>query len=319
MSHYPPSPDRSRLVDLKGQVVVITGGASGIGAALVSLLYLHGANIFFGDINRQAGDSLVRNLESERASQTDNEGEVTFLLCDVCKYEDLYTIFRAAWDKHGYIDHAVFCAGILDDPTSSYFDTSLTIDSVGKKPGSIRTLEVNFLATCSFSRIALPFLRCHQPAMLSDRSLTILSSVTGFRDAPGMFLYQTSKQAMLGLMRAMRSVIFARDGIRINAVCPGMTESPMTTGGLIELFRDRSPQDQAKRPSHYQTAMAVAEHIASILLMKDLNGKSIYVEGGKGWDFEDGLLREMPRWLGDEPTKWSNENLEFLANKFGTS
>ncbi|KIW87108.1 uncharacterized protein Z519_12219 [Cladophialophora bantiana CBS 173.52] len=333
MSQYPNFPDRNTFLNLKGKVVVVTGGASGIGAALVTILHHHGAYTVFGDINRAAGEVLVKTLlpnsqsqSTDTSSANGSDGVLTFLPCDVCNYSDIYALFRTAHDEHGRVDHAVFCAGIVDSPTSSYFDAALTIDSVGKEHGDTRTLDVNFFATCAFARIALPFLRrgpegeARLPNRAtatgsSDRSLTFLSSVTGFRDAPGMFLYQTSKQAILGLMRAMRTVIFGRDGIRINAVCPGMTESPMTSAiGLIDLFKYREFKSSAQLPSHYQSSEAVAEHIASVMLAEGLNGKSIYVEEGKGWDFEDGLAREMPRWLGEEPTRWSDENLRFLGS-----
>lgn len=330
MSRYSSFADSSSFSKLKDKVAVVAGGASGIGAALVTILYRHGANVVFGDINQEVGEALVKSLRDEKADSTTDSTEhgITFLSCDVCKYSEIYALFRNAHDRNGHIDHAIFCAGIVDSPNSSYFDPSLTIDSVGRDPGDRRTLDVNFLASCAFSRIALPFLRYPMtgntdsdsgPGLQNrDRSLTFLSSVTGFRDAPGMFLYQTSKQAILGLMRAMRIVIFERDGIRVNAICPGMTESPMTSGsGLIEAFKNRTPESRAALPSHYQSSMAVAEHIASVMLQEGLNGKSIYVEEGKGWDFEDGLLREMPRWLGEEPTRWSDENLAFLGHIFG--
>ncbi|OQV06979.1 hypothetical protein CLAIMM_11475 [Cladophialophora immunda] len=305
MSQYPPFPNRDRFPNLKDQVVVITGGASGIGAALGTLAYRHGAHVMVGDINPSTGDTLVQTLQSNKPSSGAND--LTFRSCDVCKYGDLYALFRAAHDKHGRVDHAVFCAGIVDSPSSSYFGPEVTIDSVGREPGDLRAVEINFMAACSFARVALPFLRRDAKPGQSNTvsrgsqpspgpSLTLLSSVTGFRDAPGMFLYQTSKQAILGLMRALRTVVFARDGIRVNAVCPGMTDTPMTSGsGLIDLFKHRTQEDQAKLPSHYQSANAVAEHIAAILLTDGLNGKSIYVEEGKGWDFEDGLFREMSR------------------------
>lgn len=315
MSQFPHFPNTERFSALKGKVVVVTGGASGIGAQLVRVLYLHGANVIFGDINQQLGEAFVKTLLSDDQPSS-TKGEVMFILCDVCDYKHMYNLFRAAGDKYDHVDHAVFCAGVVESMTSSYFGPDLTIDTVGQDPGDTRAIDVNFLAACAFARISLPFLRSRNSP--SDSSLTFLSSVTGFRDAPGMFLYQTSKQAILGLMRAMRASIFARDGIRINAVCPGMTESPMTTAsGLIDLFKNRTPQSQAESPSHYQSSMAVAEHITSVILSEGLNGKSIYVEEGKGWDFEDGLIREMPRWLGEEPTRWSNDNLAFLSNRLG--
>lgn len=327
MLQYPLFPDSKTFGELRHKVVVVAGGASGIGAAAVKILYNSGAHVVFGDINRGVGEALLNTLRTDRhkgiAEKFSQGAEgLVFRICDVCNYSDIYNLFRSARDQHGRVDHALFCAGIVDSPTSSYFDAALTIDSVGEAFGNTSTLDVNFLAACTFARIALPFLRDGgdqvKPGSLPDRSLTFLSSVTGFRDAPGMFLYQTSKQAILGLMRAMRVAIFARDGIRVNAVCPGMTESPMTSSsGLIDLFKNRNAESSAKLPSHYQSSLAVAEHIASVMLSPGLNGRSIYVEEGKGWDFEQGLLREMPQWLGEEPTRWSNENLEFLAHSLG--
>ncbi|RFU72188.1 transcription factor iiib 90 kda subunit [Trichoderma arundinaceum] len=309
MSQYQAFPDRNTFASLKDKVVVVAGGASGIGAALVTILHRYGAHVVFGDINHDSGGTLIQSLFT-RGRRANNGSALTFLPCDVCKYNDIYSLFHTARGKHNRVDHAVF-----------------VLASVGKDQGSTRTIEVNFLAACAFARISIPFLRRQATdkgqadvgQQLSNNSaepsLTFLSSVTGFRDAPGMFLYQTSKQAILGLMRAMRTVIFSRDGIRVNAICPGMTESPITsTGGLICAFKGRSPESSAQLPSHYQSSAAVAGHIASVMLAKGLNGKSIYVEEGKGWDFEDGLAREMPRWLGEEPTRWSDENLTFLES-----
>jgi NAD(P)-dependent dehydrogenase (short-subunit alcohol dehydrogenase family) len=333
MSQYPEIPDKTKFTSLKDNVVVVTGGASGIGAALVTIAYQHGAHVVLGDINHDTGEALLRTLKSSEPDRDqgggngngNGNGSLTFLACDVCKYSDMYALFRTAWDTHGRVDHAVFCAGVVDSlAEASYFDRALTVDTVGQDPGDMRAVEVNFLATCAFARIALPFLRRVSHSDSSSRrkspSLTFLSSVTGFRDAPGMFLYQTSKQAVLGLMRAMRTAIFARDGIRVNAVCPGMTDTPMTAAsGMISLFKDRPPQERAELPSHHQSSAAVAEHITSVMLAGTLYGKSIYIEEARGWEFEDGLIREMPRWLGEEPTRWSNDNLAFLAHTFGGS
>lgn len=350
-NQYPTLPERNQFANLKGHVVVVTGGASGIGASLTTLLHTHGAHVVFGDVNVEAGEALVKSLdETAKKSGNNTTGTARFMSCDVCKYDDMHKLFRTALDQHGRVAHAVYCAGLVDGPTNAYFDPTLSVDAVGLDPGNTRTLDVNFLGACAFARIALPFLvrrgpqgtanpsssssedstssaaACHlDRGQNTSSSLTFISSVTGFRDAPGMFLYQTSKQALLGLMRAMRVAVFASSGIRVNAVCPGMTETPMTSAnGFIELFKRNRPGATATEggaagtrtalPSHYQSATAVAEHIVAVLLTEGLNGRSIYVEEGKGWDFEEGLAREMPRWLGEEPTRLSDENLRFFAS-----
>ena len=128
-----------------------------------------------------------------------------------------------------------------------------------------------------------------------------MSSVNAFRESPGLYMYQTSKHAVQGLMRAMRKPIFERDGIRVNTVNPGVTDTPMTVG-IAELFK----QDGL----YCQSAGDVARMVLGLMVREDLNGKGIYVEGGTGWEFEDSFYREQPRWLGEEPTRMMRANTE---------
>ena len=53
------------------------------------------------------------------------------------------------------------------------------------------------------------------------------------------------------------------------------------------------------------------------MMLSDLNGKSLYVEGGKAWEFEDGLQNDMEAWLSEEPTRYLRENREFIKNLGG--
>jgi NAD(P)-dependent dehydrogenase (short-subunit alcohol dehydrogenase family) len=128
MAHYAPSQDSFK--QLKDRVVAISGGATGIGAALTKRLSSVGAKVVIGDINEQAAGEL--------SATSDN---ISFVKCDVTKYEDIYTLFKAAYDKHGRVDHAVSNAGIFE--TGNWFDPNLTIDSVGSDPGDLKTLNVN--------------------------------------------------------------------------------------------------------------------------------------------------------------------------------
>lgn len=193
------NPNSIHFSEIEGRVIVLTGGASGIGAALTALLHSHGAHVVFGDINVATGKALeeslsptkwVSNSDSKTAGET---ATATFVPCDVSEYADVYRLFRTALDKHGVVDHAVSLAGIVDNPAHSYFDPSLDVNNVGDHRGDTSTLSVNLLGSCSFARVAIPFLRhgrSDDKEDVKDRSLTFLSSVTGFRDAPGMFLYQ---------------------------------------------------------------------------------------------------------------------------------
>lgn len=102
-------------------------------------------------------------------------------------------------------------------------------------------------------------------------------------------------------MRAMRKPIFERDRIRVNCICPGMTETPMTAG-IVDTFK----QDGY----FWQTADDVAKMILGVETSAGMNGKAIYVEGATGWEFEDSFYRTQPQWLGDEPTRMMRANAE---------
>jgi len=306
MAHF--KPDSKDFSALQGSVVVITGmpmrasyqccettltsslGAStGIGAATLRLLVQHGASVVFGDINT--------DVETAREPST----SVTFVKCDVTKYDDLYQLFKQAHDKHGHIDHAISCAGIFEH--GNWFDPNHTIESIKYDPGNTKTLDVNLTGTLHFSRIAAVFLRAAGPesSSSSNKSLTLLSSVNAFRDSPGLYLYQTSKHAIQGLMRSSRKTLHERDGIRVNAVCPGVTDTPMSAH-IMQPFKDAG--------LFWQPAGAVAEVIAGILTSTGMNGKAFYVEGGDAFEFEDGLYEAQPRWLGEEATRRLRANTE---------
>ncbi|EME79036.1 uncharacterized protein MYCFIDRAFT_34789, partial [Pseudocercospora fijiensis CIRAD86] len=263
-----------------------TGGSTGIGAAVTRILANHGAKVVFGDINVAAAESLTKELDS-----------VTFFKCDVVNYDDLYSLFKAAHDQYGRIDHAISCAGIFEQ--GNWFDPKLTIDSVKSDPGNSRVLDVNVLGTLHFSRIAAVFLR-ERLRKGENRSLTLLSSVNAFRESPGLFIYQTSKHAIHGLLRSSRKTLFERDGIRVNAVCPGLTDTAMTTG-IIAAFRDNG--------LYWQSAESVAKIIVGIM-SESMNGKAYYIEGGDGWEFEDSFYAMQPQWLGEEPTRRMRVNAE---------
>jgi hypothetical protein len=103
-------------------------------------------------------------------------------------------------------------------------------------------------------------------------------------------------------MRSMRGIIYKRDGVRVNCICPGMTESAMTTN-IIGRFREKG--------LHTQTGDDVAKFVVGLEVETEMNGKAVYVEGGRGWEFEGGY-GGMEGWLGEEPTRFLRENKKFV-------
>lgn len=174
MAHFAPA--RAAFSKLKGSVVCVSGGATGIGAATVRVLSENGAKVVVGDINTDAAERLSK----------DNV-DVSHVKCDVTKYEDIYTLFRTAHDKHGRVDHAVSCAGIFE--VGNWYDPALTTETVKDDSGNTKTLDVNVIGSLHFARVASVFLR-EGRQQDQDKTLTLLSSVNAWRESPGLFLYQ---------------------------------------------------------------------------------------------------------------------------------
>ena len=157
-------------------LTVLIGAATGIGAATVKILSKSGAKVVFGDINAEAAEKLCKEYTG-----------LEFVHCNVTEYDDIYNLFKAAYDKYGKVDHAISCAGVYE--TGNWFDPQLTIDSVKDDSGNLKTLDVNVIGSLHFARIAAVFLRAGRKEG-EDRSLVLLSSVNAFRESPGLFIYQ---------------------------------------------------------------------------------------------------------------------------------
>ncbi|KAK5109269.1 hypothetical protein LTR62_007143 [Meristemomyces frigidus] len=277
--------------NLKNKVIVLTGGALGVGQSLVRLLHSSGAHVFFGDVLPESGLALEQELD-----QAESGGpRVKFVLCDVTSYSDNVKLFETAYEVCGRVDHAIANAGLGEQ--GNMFDPALTMDSVRQDPGrSMNVVEVNLKGPLYFSRLASVYLR--QPAKngggkvgVQDKSLTLVSSVAGFREDPGLYVYTASKHGVLGLMRSLRSALSQSKPypIRTNAICPWMTTTRLVAG-LEDLWSKEglpanSPED-------------VARAIVAVLSEGKVTGGTMYIEGGRVWNVEAGILATRQEWLG---------------------
>ncbi|KEF63645.1 uncharacterized protein A1O9_01623 [Exophiala aquamarina CBS 119918] len=293
MSRFQPD---GLLDNLPGKVVLLTGGAHGIGAALVKFCVERGAAVCFGDLDEQAGTALANEISQLRSSKGDKPGRVHFVATDVTQYQSVLALFQAGLEKYGRIDSAISCAGIIE--IGNWFDPTLDLDTIRTVPTS-KVLDVNLLGSLYFARIASVYLRQGQRQSGDDKSLTLISSVAGFKESPGLFVYQlttpprnqASKHGILGLMRSLRLYLPPTTDIRVNAICPWMVPTAMTAG-IETMWR------AAGLPIN--ETVDVARIIAGVACDPDMNGKAIYVEGGRGWEIEDNINHLESQWLGEE-------------------
>lgn len=224
---HPPS-----AASLKDTVVVLTGGALGVGANVVRQAHAAGAHVFFGDVLDEPGTALAHELSSSGGAT------VRYQRCDVTAYADTLALFEAAYQAFGRVDHAIANAGIGEQ--GNIFDPELTLESVKEEPKrAMNVVDVNLKGEIYFARIASVYLRQGSGGRARDKSLTLVSSVAGFREDPGLYVYVPSKHGVLGLMRVLREwVLPPPDRFGMNSHKPPARSS--TT----------NPIRSARTPSH---------------------------------------------------------------------
>jgi NAD(P)-dependent dehydrogenase (short-subunit alcohol dehydrogenase family) len=287
----------SRVHDTQGTITLLanldTGGANGIGACTVRLLRENGAKVVFGDYDVTAGEAIASELGDD----------VTFLKVNVAEYSDNLALFKLAREKYGHVDHAVAVAGVGE--RGDWYGEGLSVEDVESPPQNT-TIDINLVGVLYFVRVALPYLRLERNDS-EDKSVVIVGSAAGFRESPGLPVYNATKHGVQGVMRSLRKSLYSSQKIRINVLCPGVVDTNMAHV-VAKAFRSAGLEDAVNVPEN------LAVTILGFLTETSMWGKSVYVEGGKGWEFEDGYWDTMPQWLGEGPTQRLRKGLELVAS-----
>jgi len=238
-------------MDFGNRVAIVTGGASGIGAAAAVLLQQRGARAFVLDIR-------------------DGGGGLPFVETDVASFDRVRAAVDGIAAKTGGIDIVVAAAGI------QVYGTALTTtDEVWD-----RCLNTNLRGVWNVARAAIPHMRGR------GGSIVVVSSVQALATQRNVFAYAVSKHALTGLTRSI-ALDFADDGIRANAVCPGTVDTPMfrSTAAL-----DPDPQSvyDACARMHPLGRIAKPEEIAEVIAFL-AHPSSSFVTGAI-WTVDGGLL-----------------------------
>ncbi|MFC6017346.1 3-oxoacyl-ACP reductase [Plantactinospora solaniradicis] len=205
---------------LVGRVAVVTGAGSGIGLATVRRLAAEGAYVVCVDIAADAG----------RAAADEVDGE--FVECDVADEPAVRDLFDQVAARQGRIDIAFNNAGISPPDDDSILDTGLDAWE--------RVLRVNTTSVYLCCKYVIPhMLRQGKGSIINTASFVALMGA-----ATSQIAYTASKGGVLALTREL-GVQFARQGIRVNALCPGPIGTPL----LRELFA-KDPERAARRLVH---------------------------------------------------------------------
>lgn len=242
---------------LAGKVAVITGGASGIGLATARRFAAEGATVVIGDMNPESGEAAAAEVGG------------LFVRVNVTDEAEVNTLFDTAQSTYGSLDIAFNNAGISPPDDDSIETTEL--------PAWDKVQEVNLKSVYLCSRAALR----HMVAQQSGSIINTASFVAVMGSATSQISYTASKGGVLAMTREL-GVQFARQGIRVNALCPGPVNTPL----LQELFA-KDPERAQRRLVHIPKGrFAEAEELAAAVafLASDdasfITASTFLVDGG---------------------------------------
>jgi NAD(P)-dependent dehydrogenase (short-subunit alcohol dehydrogenase family) len=250
------------LLNFTGKAVLITGAAQGLGRLLAEELAKRGAKLVLGDIRHEAVQAVAEEI-------TAAGGEAISLTCDVSKDVDCKAMVAAAVSNFGQLDIAVNNAGIagemkyLTDFTEADMDRQFAVNTKGVFFGIQHQVR--------------------QMRETGGGTILNVSSMAGIGAAPKSATYSAAKHAVIGLTKTA-AFEYAKDNIRVNAICPYFTLTQMLTSAAessgiddVDAFLGRgTPMRRIGRP----------EEIVNVMLMMIspgntfMNGQAIAVDGG---------------------------------------
>lgn len=191
---------------MTGKVALVTGASGGIGLATARLFAESGASVVLS--------ARRTNLITEEAQKLTDAGYAAFAIpADVTKPDEIEALVAGTVERFGRLDYAVNNAGVIADRQPAHELSQEDWD---------HQISVNLTAVWLSMKYELA-----QMVTQGSGSIVNLSSVAGLRAAPGLAAYNASKHGVVGLTKGT-GVEYASQGIRVNAVCPGWVETPMT-------------------------------------------------------------------------------------------
>ncbi|HUH49620.1 MAG TPA: 3-hydroxyacyl-CoA dehydrogenase [Mycoplana sp.] len=253
---------------IRGKTFLVTGGGSGLGAAVARMLAGEGANVVIADVNTEAGASIVGELGTIAA----------FTRTDVTQEKDAQAAVDLALERFGHLHGLVNCAGIAPG------EKVIGRDGPHKLESFARTIGINLVGTFNMTRLAAAAIAKENPGAEGERGVIVnTASVAAFDGQVGQAAYAASKGGVAAMTLPIAREL-ARSGIRVVTIAPGIFETPMMAGMPQEvqdsLGRSVPFPPRLGKPAEFA---ALVRHICENIM---LNGEVIRL---------DGALRMAPR------------------------
>jgi NAD(P)-dependent dehydrogenase (short-subunit alcohol dehydrogenase family) len=253
-------------MNLSGQVAVVTGGGSGLGAATASLLARDGCKVALLDINEAAAHAHAATI-----------GGVG-IRCDVSDAASAEAAMTAARDAHGPARILINCAGVGTAGRVLGRDGPMKLDAFD------RVIRINLIGTFNMIRLAAAAMSELDPLEDNERGVIInTASVAAFDGQVGQAAYAASKGGVVGMTLPIAREL-ARAGVRVMTIAPGVFHTPMVDGLPPEVRK--SLGDSVPFPQRLGLPEEYAALAGHIIANRFLNGEVIRL---------DGALRMAPR------------------------
>ncbi|MDE5445801.1 SDR family NAD(P)-dependent oxidoreductase [Bradyrhizobium sp. CSA207] len=247
-------------MNIDGRTVIVTGGASGLGAAAAEHLAAQGAHLVIADKAEERGRELAKKIDG------------IFIRTDVTSEDDAVACVKVATETFGAVHALVNCAGVADGERV-----------LGKRgPASLtlfqRVIHINLIGTFNMLRVAANAMRTNEPDEDGERGVIIgTASVAAFDGQIGQAAYSASKAGIAGMTLPIARDL-AKSGIRMVTIAPGLFETPMMSG-VPEKVQDGLRQmmifpQRFGRPREY--GLLVGDIISNVMI----NGETIRLDGG---------------------------------------
>ncbi len=246
----------SRWDVFKDQVIIVTGAASGFGKILTEKLHAEGAKLVVGDINAEPLNAVVADLDG-----------VVAVPCDVAREEQVKALVDTAVSHFGRLDIIVNNAGLgspprlLIDVTEEDMDINYSVNAKGVFFGIKHGIR-QMLAQQPQGGIVLN-----------------VASMAGIGAAPLIGAYAAAKHAVVGLTKTA-SYEYAQQGVRVNAICPFFSPTPLVTnteiGDKVDALTQSSPMKRMGSPEEMVEVMLMLMSPANSFM----NGQCVAVDGG---------------------------------------
>ncbi|MFB6104939.1 MAG: SDR family NAD(P)-dependent oxidoreductase [Halobacteriaceae archaeon] len=239
-------------MDLDGQTAIVTGGSSGIGRATASAYVDAGADVVIASRSTDQGERVAADLDC------------TYIQTDVCEYEAVQSLVEATVEEFGGLDVMVNNAGIASDHPVTEMGLDEWADVV----------DTDLDGVMHGTKAALPHL------LESEGCIINTASIYGLVGGKGAAAYSAAKGGVVNFTQQV-AVDYAPDGVRVNSICPGFVETPMTedlleTDRFYNFVLENTPLNRPGQPEEIAPlAVFLASDAASYI-----TGANIPLDGG---------------------------------------